>query len=371
MEYLEFSGKKYVKVSSAARETGYTSDYIGQLCRARKIDAKLVGRTWYVAQDEIHNHRRSKGRSSHEKVRQNVKEQIRSSEQEVTVPVRISHTPLRHKRLLETQVSYHRDDSDLIPLANASDGAAHIEVQSRDREAQVSLNTGEHHVGIDQANTSQEPSTFAPTAKAEIKWNGTIVVEPLEKEVEEPLGNESGIAPLERHIRIHLGNERNIKPNLVISDVSNDPLETKKRFLERMNLAHALNTPAAHERVSQSRDDIGARSKGVNFGPVSAPVGGPQSTDVEASTEPSYSERAPMVRLLGFTTATVALVSVGFMLISAFVQTETEYRAPSGSGAQAVYFSSVRLSSPEKTFEVLSERMNEAMIVIPSLMWSE
>src|SRR3990167_8173933 len=40
--------KEYISASRASKEVGYSSDYIGQLCRAKKIPGKLIGRTWYV-----------------------------------------------------------------------------------------------------------------------------------------------------------------------------------------------------------------------------------------------------------------------------------------------------------------------------------
>ena len=37
---------------------GYTQDYIGQLCRGEKIDARRIGRTWYVCEKSILEHRK-------------------------------------------------------------------------------------------------------------------------------------------------------------------------------------------------------------------------------------------------------------------------------------------------------------------------
>ena len=42
MKELAIDGKKYVKASAIAKDLGYTSDYVGQLCRGGKIDAQLV-----------------------------------------------------------------------------------------------------------------------------------------------------------------------------------------------------------------------------------------------------------------------------------------------------------------------------------------
>lgn len=49
MELDIFSGESgYISASRAAEKCGYSSDYIGQLCRAKKIPGKLIGRTWFV-----------------------------------------------------------------------------------------------------------------------------------------------------------------------------------------------------------------------------------------------------------------------------------------------------------------------------------
>jgi hypothetical protein len=46
-------GKTYLTASEAARLTGYTNDYIGQLCRAGKVEGKIVGRTRYVCRESL------------------------------------------------------------------------------------------------------------------------------------------------------------------------------------------------------------------------------------------------------------------------------------------------------------------------------
>ncbi len=70
---------------------------------------------------------------------------------------------------------------------------------------------------------------------------------------------------------------------------------------------------------------------------------------------------------LGLTTASVALVSMGFLLVSTFVHTETEYRAPSGTGAKAVYFSKMGFTSPERALEALSSGVNEAFVAVSTI----
>lgn len=48
MKGITINGVEYLPASSLAKQFKYTTDYIGQLCRAKKVDAQLVGRSWYV-----------------------------------------------------------------------------------------------------------------------------------------------------------------------------------------------------------------------------------------------------------------------------------------------------------------------------------
>ena len=67
MDTVVLDGVEYVKASVAAKRFHYTSDYIGQLCRAKKIDARLVGRTWFVNPDSIEGHKVDKVKKREER----------------------------------------------------------------------------------------------------------------------------------------------------------------------------------------------------------------------------------------------------------------------------------------------------------------
>ena len=60
MDKVTFEGVEYVKASALAKQFKYTSDYIGQLCRAKKVDARLVGRTWFVNPESVIEHKQGK-----------------------------------------------------------------------------------------------------------------------------------------------------------------------------------------------------------------------------------------------------------------------------------------------------------------------
>jgi hypothetical protein len=57
MEEILIGEKKYISSKQAAKATGYAKDYIGQLCREGRVPARLVGRSWYVLESAIHDHR--------------------------------------------------------------------------------------------------------------------------------------------------------------------------------------------------------------------------------------------------------------------------------------------------------------------------
>lgn len=57
MDEILIEEKRYVSSKQAAKVTGYAKDYIGQLCREGRVPARLVGRSWYVLESAIHDHR--------------------------------------------------------------------------------------------------------------------------------------------------------------------------------------------------------------------------------------------------------------------------------------------------------------------------
>jgi hypothetical protein len=57
MDELIFDDKRYISSKQAAKVTGYAKDYVGQLCREGRVPARLVGRSWYVLESGIKDHR--------------------------------------------------------------------------------------------------------------------------------------------------------------------------------------------------------------------------------------------------------------------------------------------------------------------------
>lgn len=106
MESLVLDGKTYVKASKAARDLGYATDYVGQLCRSGKVDAHLIGRTWYVYQDDLQTHRVEKKRMSRIKAR----EQAHKSIEAHRIKVNTTHNTYKN-----IDIQYEEDANELIP----------------------------------------------------------------------------------------------------------------------------------------------------------------------------------------------------------------------------------------------------------------
>lgn len=56
MDELYFDNKKYVTTKKAAAIANYAKDYVGQLARSGKIDARLIGRNWYISEEALIQH---------------------------------------------------------------------------------------------------------------------------------------------------------------------------------------------------------------------------------------------------------------------------------------------------------------------------
>jgi hypothetical protein len=57
---ISLDGRDYLSAARAAKVTGYTADYVGQLARSGKILSRQVGNRWYVERNSIESHKEEK-----------------------------------------------------------------------------------------------------------------------------------------------------------------------------------------------------------------------------------------------------------------------------------------------------------------------
>ncbi len=55
-DQIIIDGKIYISARRGAEIAGYSADYVGQLCRAGKIECAMIGRSWYVGEESILKH---------------------------------------------------------------------------------------------------------------------------------------------------------------------------------------------------------------------------------------------------------------------------------------------------------------------------
>lgn len=148
MDKVVLDGIEYIKASTAAKQFHYTSDYVGQLCRAKKVDARLVGRTWFVNPESLHEHKRA----THQKPIEPAKKS--SPDDDSTNDIKINrvvvNAPLKNKTVKSAifnsihaaasvrtekrparEISYQTDSETLLPdltvkAAPASDPVNHV-----------------------------------------------------------------------------------------------------------------------------------------------------------------------------------------------------------------------------------------------------
>jgi hypothetical protein len=178
MDVVSINGVEYTKAAKLAKQFKYTADYIGQLCRGRKVDAKLVGRTWYVSEASLVDHKNGR----HAALRSD--EKIIFSKPEVAKVRTEVERPLDKKTLRSLPplnkvthfarhiewkpVRYEADDSDLLPAIKP---AVRIQVGIAD--------------AVPVTVMSQErPVTLVADSLPEVSLRGTLKIGSLDDDFE-------------------------------------------------------------------------------------------------------------------------------------------------------------------------------------------
>ncbi len=186
MQTVVFEGKEYTKASVLAERFRYTQDYLGQLCRAKKVDARLVGRAWYVNLDSLELHRKSRYKT--EQGEPLVKAVADESEEKSNQPVvnvaapvitkkasnhylsRIDVEPvLRQKtvkilqneagKLKELPVRYERDDFSLIPKVNRTAISTALPISIAEAD-EISVKKTKEHIRITDFKAEPLPEIY-------------------------------------------------------------------------------------------------------------------------------------------------------------------------------------------------------------------
>lgn len=193
MDTVTHNGVEYVKAGVAAKRFKYTKDYIGQLCRAEKIDARMIGRSWYVNIDSLEQHKSTR----YESVKN---DQSKAAPDSVSVAVHAVHddalserdmpaknnissrtvTVMVRDREPYTPLNVEHDASDLIPTPKKkSELDLHTDFYSEDEtRAHPSeiVDTQAVHLSLTDAD--------AVESSYEIETPVTVAVDMVEPEAE-------------------------------------------------------------------------------------------------------------------------------------------------------------------------------------------
>jgi hypothetical protein len=140
MDTVVLNGVTYLKSSAIAEQFKYSSDYVGQLCREKKVDAQLVGRTWFVNPQSVQDHKKAAGQPTPEPTQSHPKKS-QADDMASNVKIKRVHVeaPLKNKTVKSTtdkthsarknqhpatekahsvRITYGQDSEDLIPGLN-------------------------------------------------------------------------------------------------------------------------------------------------------------------------------------------------------------------------------------------------------------
>lgn len=175
MNSVTIAEKNYVKAADIARELGYTADYVGQLCRAKKVDAQLVGRSWYVSEDSLRSHKKSRYRNDAVLHKETIAKTLHptDADDKETFSVAIAQTPsidtahyaeqqFYTRAPKKVQSTYFTDENDLIPTPST-------------------VKTGRLRVSLADAldvkiQSKSHEYDFNPTQRPEIQFSGRLAV---------------------------------------------------------------------------------------------------------------------------------------------------------------------------------------------------
>lgn len=196
MDSLTHNGKEYKKVAVLAREFNYTTDYIGQLCRADKLDARVVGRAWYVNPESLKNHKKSRYQETFKKkieVETDQNGQKNFLSRVDVESVRTNKTTKIHRDLAgkykEISVSYESDSGSLIPKVKKIDS----------KPLQVDL-AESRPITIVKKKQTQKPTVLKPTELPKVYLKGKLPVSAVLEKTSLPVNEDSSVARDVTHI---------------------------------------------------------------------------------------------------------------------------------------------------------------------------
>lgn len=344
METLTLGEKQFVRAKSAARELGYTSDYIGQLCRAGKIDAKLIGRSWYVDVNELKAHKKTRyGSKGTNKIKVKINSSVNdggddSEKVQIHKISPLASDTASHVKdhVYWNSSKYDADDQPLLPEITkdfVSKGGIRISVTPTDSE--------EIKVNADPGETYRMSATELPT----VRLKGVLKVASIEDiyddnddEIEDnpkeqhksavPLRNSKGAIGMKRVLvaptpvaNSALNNSfpakkievktSDLSESTIVKSAPVAPSKPLSRFEQRVQEKIAVeNASKANVEMVRNKPSVTTNTKVVETVPKKVEV-----EIVNLDTQDTPQEVAVDVRLAPYVTAAVALAAFSLVIL--------------------------------------------------------
>jgi hypothetical protein len=123
---ISHHGKTYVSSADAAKATGYSQDYIGQLARSGAVTAKKVGRKWFVEKASLEAHKNHNDgllaavQAGAAGITQEKEASITRPSTTEKAPVNETDLPKKAAHAIPI-ITYQRDDGSLVPGAHSKE----------------------------------------------------------------------------------------------------------------------------------------------------------------------------------------------------------------------------------------------------------
>jgi hypothetical protein len=226
MDEIVVTGKTYLSSKKAAKTYHYATDYIGQLCRAGKVDCQRFGRAWYVNADSLTEYAGTTDESL-KNTAQNLVSSAKIVEESqahdmglgVRKPnlihsIHALHLTARPSLSTWSEIRYSHDDSEILP---------HLQVEKRLEEVR-----------------EQEPIQKEKASELPVKLSGEIISRIDEK----PFIKRTNLEQIEIDEPLHADKDQpvNLVVSLPVQDFKlNAPKKRKKSALKGVRLALAMS----------------------------------------------------------------------------------------------------------------------------------
>lgn len=276
METVVLDGKEYTKASVVAKRFQYTADYLGQLCRGKKVDARVVGRTWFVHIPSLEQHRQQKYANLRKETDVKTVDNsiaptsdmgLKKYTKRVQMPLRsVSKTihfssttpPAKEQHL---SVKYESDDTSLVPKINKVPKVTLLKINPADSE-KLTVRASE-----------QKHATLLPEPLPEVYLRGKVQVTdiPDEDMTEIDLSEEKSSTD---SIRDNKENKEETEPTTELSIDQKTPRKLKVTIkkLDVQAMPKPAGTPVQRDTNSAPVRPVRSPSQKPQYSPVPVAV---------------------------------------------------------------------------------------------------